>query len=73
MEKDILEIDPQGPELGRNGKVSFRVRVKDVSMSFDNRDFRLQVSAVTKTNKYSINPVVSEPMTVSTKCTYTNI
>ena len=65
VEKDVLEVDPSTPRLGRNGKTSFRVRLKDVSMNFDNRDLCLQISAPgAKANKYYIAPVISDPMTV---------
>lgn len=46
VEKPVMEVDPCSPRLGRNGKASFRVRFTDVSMNFDNRDFRLEVSVV---------------------------
>lgn len=64
VENDILEVDPPSPQLGRSGKCTFRVRVRDVSMNYDNRDFVLQVSAVTRVSKYYVAPVISDPMTV---------
>ena len=64
LEKDILEVDPPVPQLGRNGKATFHIRFRDVSMNFDNRDFCLHVSAVTKASKFYVTPLVSEPMTV---------
>jgi hypothetical protein len=64
VDNGVLEVQPPSPQLGRNGKCTFRVRVRDVSMNFDNRDFVLQVSAVTRASKYYVAPIVSDPMTV---------
>lgn len=71
VEKDVMEVDPAVPRLGRHGKCSFRVRLRDVSMNFDNRDFRLQVAvgggakgSGLAVSKYFVAPVFSDPMTV---------
>lgn len=65
VDKDILEVDPPLPQMNKAGKVSFRVRIRDVSMSFDNREFCLHVQAMARPGKFIINPVISDPMTVS--------
>jgi len=65
VEKDILEVDPPMPQMGKNGKCTFRVRIRDVSMSFENREFCLSVSATSRAGRHFINPIISDPMTVS--------